>query len=277
MQKAQKIKAHILLVEDDERARLALGYRLHYDGYHVVQAADGKTAIDLLEQQEFQVVLTDIVLGDIDGIEVLHSARLQSYRPAVILLTGHGTLDTAIAALREGAYDYLQKPCADEDLLKCIESAVQHYNVEYHLTQAATLLTSIYGRPEAPPPPADTSSSYHPRRLPDIPNVVRNRSSFITIGKLCIGMSRDDVTFAGQPVPLTPIEYTLLRFLAEQQGNVCTFTEIARHTHRFELDNDEAQKLLKTHIRNLRKKLEPAYLINDRGTGYKLINPAEHA
>lgn len=132
---AEKQLTRILLVEDATNTRKLIGKLLETSGYHVTYATDGETAIDTLEKESFAVVLTDIVLGNVDGLEVLHAARGQSYRPVVVLLTGYGSIETSIAALRLGAYNYLIKPVQDEELLACIASAVEKYHQDRVLYQ----------------------------------------------------------------------------------------------------------------------------------------------
>jgi len=261
------MKPHVLLVEDDHMARLTLARRLQHAGYRVTQASDGETAIALLEEETFEVVLTDMVLGDVSGIDVLQAAKRQPDNPAVILLTGHGSLDTSLNAFRGGAYDYLLKPCPPDELLACVDRACQRYTTEQKLREAAMV---IYGHAGGKAPPdTETPSS---RGTPLASSPPRARS--ICIGELSIGKSRRDVFFQGEPVHLTPIEYALLRYLAETPGQSRKYGDIVFHTHGgCEMSNAEAQGLVKPHIHNLRKKLSSGYLRNDRGTGYMLVDP----
>lgn len=258
-----RMKPHILVVEDDQQTRITLARQLEYAGYRVTAAADGETAIDLVESETFDLVLTDIVMDDVSGIEVLHTARLQSYTPQVILLTGHGTMETALAAFRKGAYDYLLKPCEPEDLLHCVSQALKRRDAERQLQQAAAILTGHSMEHAQIPEHAPSSGSSHTHASP----------ANIHIGQLAIGSTRHDVWFRGQSVRLTPIEYTLLSYLVERSGNVCGFSEIVQYTHGFDVSDAEAQQLLKPHIHNLRAKLDPDYLVSHRGVGYTLINP----
>lgn len=252
------MKPHVLVVEDDRSARLTLARRLEYAGYRVTQAVNGEAALDLLEQHTFELILTDMVLGDVDGIEVLYTARLQAYQPAVILLTGHGSLDTSLAAFRNGAYDYLLKPCAMDELLSCIDRALQRRKAEQQLLEAVLTLAGKPLEPSSQPPAKQATLA-----LP------------LEIGDLTIGVSRRDTCFQGQPVQLTPIEYALLCCLAETPGESRSYQDIVRSTHQYEAENAEAQSLLKPHIHNLRKKLPAEYLRNDRGKGYMLVVPAD--
>lgn len=281
------MKPAILIVEDDTTTRVMLSRWLEHSGYHVTEAPDGETAFDLLEKGAFDVIVTDIVLGTIDGIEVLYTARLQPYQPEVILLTGYGSLDTCIAAVRAGAYDYLQKPCDEEELLRRIEGALQRRKteqqrrmVEQRLIETATLVSDIYQQSSSESHQRVPLASSSPRT--EEPTPYAETTNYATgyshplpyhIGELSIGKTRHDVIFKGQPIRLTPIEYTLLCYLAAKKGLVCRFSEMVYKTHGLNTTDADAQPLLKPHIHNLRKKLDSSYFINDRGIGYRLVNP----
>jgi DNA-binding response OmpR family regulator len=263
------MKARILVVEDDPGARLALTYRLQYDGYHVSEAENGETAIAKLKQQTFEIVLTDIVLGDVTGIEVLRVARNQPYRPVVILLTGHGSLNTSIAALREGAHDYLLKPCPHDKLLVCVAEAVKRYHNEKRLVQAANVIKDFYE------PTTDELEDLAKASGPTATSARQDTLPPLRVGALVIGSTRQEVIFNDAPVHITPIEFALLRCLAETPGTVRTYCDMVSQTHSLEASEADAQSLLKPHIRNLRHKIDPNYLVNDRGTGYMLVDPAK--
>ncbi len=278
----------ILIVEDDTTTRVMLARWLEHSGYHVTEAPDGETAFDLLEKEAFDIIVTDIVLGTIDGIEVLYTARLQPYQPEVILLTGYGSLDTCIAAVRAGAYDYLQKPCDEEELLRRIEGAMQRRKteqqrriIEQRLVETATLVSDIYQQASAEshqqrvPLAATSPATNQPHYAETTDSTGYSFSAPYHIRELSIGKTRHDVFFKGQPIRLTPIEYTLLCYLAAKKGLVCRFSEMVYKTHGLNTTNADAQPLLKPHIHNLRKKLDSSYFINDRGIGYRLVNPDE--
>lgn len=275
-------KAHILVVEDDRNMGIALTSWLQHAGYRVTQAPDGETAIDLMEQHVFDVVLTDLIMGSINGIEVLQTANLQAYRPEVIVLTGHGSLDTSLAALRARAYDYLLKPCNAEQVLACVEGAIQRRLSELQIRQAASALitaltnqqTQTTAHTPAPMPELVGSTADIP---PGVPGSSYQRGiQPMQVGELFLGDSRHEVLFRGKPVRLTPIEYTLLTFLAQQPGQMYRCRDIVHCTHGVDTNDTDAQTLLRSHIHNLRKKLDPAYLVNDRGSGYMLVNPDQN-
>jgi len=109
----------ILLVDDDHLIRQTLGPALEDQGWRVVTADSGETAVAALDRGEYDLVLTDLVMSGIDGLEVLRAARERHPACAVILLTGYGELRSAIEALRADADDYVLKPCnLDEILLR---------------------------------------------------------------------------------------------------------------------------------------------------------------
>ncbi len=101
----------ILVVDDDEDILELIERHLSNKGYEVVTAYDGEQALPLLEKVKFDLVITDLKMPKIDGMEVLSRVKEKDPNIEVVILTGHGTMDTVIEALRDGgAFDYLQKP-----------------------------------------------------------------------------------------------------------------------------------------------------------------------
>lgn len=261
------MKSSILIVEDDTTARILLEDVLTDAGYHVTAAPDGETAIALLRQQQYLVVLTDIRMRSVDGIQVLTAAKQHEHPPSVILLTGYGSLDTSIAALRAGADDYLLKPCEPTELLTCVAKAVQRRQEQQRQADAIQTIFNGLNQLRGGVQPLVSEAAPEPSISPEETN------RYIHIGHLTIDCFRHTATFNGQPLHLTPIEYALLLCLAEAQGRVVGYSEIIRRTHGISVDDMEAQTLIKPHIRNLRRKINPEYLSNVRGTGYVLAAP----
>jgi DNA-binding response OmpR family regulator len=255
------MEAHILVVEDDHDALRKIAYRLQYAGYRVTQAASGEQALELLKTSSFEVVLTDIVMDQVDGLTVMHAARQTNYRPAVVLLTGHGSLESCMDALRAGAYDYLLKPCSPEKLLTCIEGAVQRHTAEHQLRRVAHIL--------AGQPLHEVDSGVNSMGIPNSTET----ASPLSVGRLLVGHSRYDVWFNEQQIKVTPIEYTLLRYLAERTGASCSCSDIVQYTHGLTVDEGDAHALVKSHIQNLRKKIGREYLVKGEGRSYKLVVP----
>jgi DNA-binding NtrC family response regulator len=111
----------ILLVDDDDEVRRAIGQFLIGRGHHLQTASDGAEALRLMADRAPGLVLSDIQMPGMDGIAFLKAVRKQFPNMPVILMTGYATVETAIAALRNRAYDYLKKPIQFEELLACIE------------------------------------------------------------------------------------------------------------------------------------------------------------
>lgn len=114
----------ILLIEDDESLRRVMEYNLREDGYRVVTAADGRSGLERFQAQDVDLVLTDIRMPEMDGMEVL--TRLKTMQPdlPVIVLTAHGTIDSAVEAIKVGAFDYLTKPFSREQLRAAVRKAL---------------------------------------------------------------------------------------------------------------------------------------------------------
>jgi len=115
----------ILIAEDKESLRRVLAETLETEGYAVVEAEDGEKAIRKISEERFDLILTDLKLPKKDGMEVLRAARENSPSAAVVLMTAYGTIDVAVDAMKEGAYDFLSKPVDTNYLLMLIERAME--------------------------------------------------------------------------------------------------------------------------------------------------------
>ena len=115
----------ILVVDDDETIRGFLRDLLSANGHEVEAVPDARTAAEMLKSREFELVLTDLMLPDGDGMEVLRMARARPYEPEVLVITAYGTIDSAVEAVRAGAFDYLTKPIATQKLLLTVDRAVE--------------------------------------------------------------------------------------------------------------------------------------------------------
>ena len=120
-------RPHKILVVDDERgARMALEVPLRMSGYDVVAATCGREALALGEDKRFDVVLTDIYMPDITGLEVVREFRRLSPDTKVIAVTAQGSLEVAMQALEEGAFDFIAKPFNIDEVLALVSRAAQH-------------------------------------------------------------------------------------------------------------------------------------------------------
>jgi len=139
------IKNHsILLVDDDLFILKGIGKNLERQGYHVTPADSGERAVELLEKTTFDLVLTDLVMEQIDGIRVLKKAKELNSEIMVIILTGYGNMDSAIDALRLGADDYLTKPCEPVEILFRVEHCLEKLEHKRKLKQAEEALRKAH-------------------------------------------------------------------------------------------------------------------------------------
>jgi DNA-binding NtrC family response regulator len=120
------MSATVLVVDDDLIVQDSVKCLLDTDGYEVTTAATGEEALSRLARQGFDVVVSDIKMPGLTGLDVLERSRMLSPRPGIVLMTGYATLDTAIEALRRGASDYLLKPFEVDDLRLGVQRALHH-------------------------------------------------------------------------------------------------------------------------------------------------------
>src|SRR6202162_2091508 len=128
---------HILIVDDEAEIRESLGEILKEDGYAVTSTASASEAMVLLRDASYDVLLLDIWLPDRDGLEVLTEIRSLEIEntPEVIIISGHGTIETAVRATKLGAFDFLEKPLSIDKTLIVVKNAIEskklrHENVD---------------------------------------------------------------------------------------------------------------------------------------------------
>lgn len=115
----------ILLVDDHKTFRDSLAKVLNGEGYRVFAATDGEEALDILRQEHINLILSDLKMPKMDGVELLRVAKTLHPEVEVILITGFGTVDTAVTAMKDGAFDYIQKPFKPRDIIKLVRKALE--------------------------------------------------------------------------------------------------------------------------------------------------------
>jgi len=116
---------NVLLVDDHKPFRDSLAKVLEGEGFRVFPASDGEEALDFLRNEFIHLILTDLKMPRMDGVELLKVAKTIRPEVEVILITGYGTVDTAVTAMKEGAYDYIQTPFKPREILKLVRKAVE--------------------------------------------------------------------------------------------------------------------------------------------------------
>jgi DNA-binding NtrC family response regulator len=134
-------KYSILLVDDEDSILMSVKTYLEDDGYQVTTALSGDKAVAMIKgDYHFDLIITDLMMDGIDGIGVLKEAKQLHPNILVMILTGYGSLDTAVDALRLGAFDYMQKPCNKDELLVRTKRCVDHLMLNRRIKAFETFL-----------------------------------------------------------------------------------------------------------------------------------------
>lgn len=254
-------KAQVLIIDDEAAERITLGEALRLENYRVTLAASGEEALSLIKEEvPFDLVILDLKLPGIDGLQVLEALHEAQPELVVILITGYATLETAIEALRKGAYDYLLKPCPVEEIIATARKGLSELEKERH---RQTLLAQLQ----------DTV-----QELASVEDHIGNSTdqssdATLQVADIRLDRSKHLVTRGEQPIDLTPTEFRLLECLMQQVDNVQTPQQLIRCAQGYETDAMGARSIIRVHIRRLRTKLEPVpadprYIVNIRGIGY---------
>lgn len=262
----QKHMARIIVVDDEATARISLAEILRLEGYEIATAASGEEALSLLAKSDpFDLMVLDLKMPGMDGLQVTRVAHEQYPGMGIILLTAFGTLETAIQAIRQGAHDYLLKPSSVPEILESVRKGLvkrkqeqQRHQLVNQLQQTLSQLATVEGTEEI-----EGTASSQPSRFIQIRDVVVDRQKHI-------------VTLRGQPLDLTPTEFKILVCLMETPDRVWSPQELVRRAQGYETDAWGARAIVRVHIRRLRKKMEkdpsdPRYIVNMRGVGYMFI------
>ena len=176
MPSVQLPKTEALIVDDDVRARELLSEFCRAQGFEVATAHDGRAAISAITRDpaQFAVIITDLHLPGADGFEVLRAARDANPSAYVVMITGYASIDSAVRAVREGAYDYLAKPFA----LGQLEVVLKRIRDRMALEQENRELTKLVGVREASGTPSDLGWRLQAieERLAHIEALLRTRS-----------------------------------------------------------------------------------------------------
>ncbi|MDY0020282.1 MAG: response regulator transcription factor [Anaerolineae bacterium] len=263
-------ETRILVVDDEAAERITLGEVLRLEGYRVMLASSGEEALAIVQKEApFDMVILDLRLPGLDGIQVLDTIHKANPDTVAILITGYGTLETAIQAMRKGAYDYLLKPCPVDEILATVRHGLAELDKDRHRRGLVEQLqTTVRELMET----EDGVSEPEP--------VVENR--FLQIGEVTLDQAKHLVTLKGHRVDLTPTEFRLLECLMKRVDQVCTPQDLVQCAQGYEADAWGARSIVRVHIRRLRSKLEPdparpRYILNVRGVGYMFGSKPEQA
>jgi DNA-binding response OmpR family regulator len=247
----------ILVVDDEEGIRYFLERFLTREGYQVTTASSGETALACLASAEFDVVLLDLKMKGIGGLDVLADLRQRWPATSVIILTAHGSLESAVEALRCGAHDYLFKPCKTLDLRESIRTGLIKRQEQLQLRRVPT------GPMGPEPPPRAPGSPPHPDR-------------FLQHGGLIVDSIRHVITLDGVLLELSPTEFDLLAYLVSEAPRVVPPQELIREVQGYTSDAQEASETIRSHVYHIRHKMQAvsgrSVVLTVRGIGYTLTD-----
>ncbi|HKV59114.1 MAG TPA: response regulator transcription factor [Ktedonobacteraceae bacterium] len=234
-------KTTILTADDDPQLLRLMTRNLEFEGYEVVAASDGQQALAHIESQPFDLVLLDVMMPKMDGFTVCQRVREFSSVP-IIIVTARGQDQDKVRGLDLGADDYLTKPFSVEELLARVRAVLRRSQI------------------------ASKEGAQGPQ-------------STATTGELTIDYTQHLVTLAGKEMTLTPTEYAILAYLAQNMGRIVTQDLLLEHVWGSEYLGES--HMLQVNINRLRRKLEvdpsqPRYILTKVGVGYSLASLPNH-
>ncbi|MBW8011724.1 MAG: response regulator transcription factor [Chloroflexi bacterium] len=253
------MKGKILIVDDEEASRRSLKEILRLEGYTVSALASGKEAVEVLNNDEFDMMLLDLKMPGMSGLEVLDQAVQITPNTKIIMLTAHGSLESAIEALRQGAHDYILKPAAPNDIIASVErgisSSSESERKRHLLEQMEASLQEL-------------------KDAEGIETTIENTRSMFTLGdNIKVDLERREIWQGDEKVSLTPTEGKLMKVLLENRGRVLSHRELVLLVQGYQTTDWEAPEIMRPLVSRLRRKLATFsgggdWIVNVRGTGY---------
>ncbi|RRN71930.1 DNA-binding response regulator [Peribacillus simplex] len=227
------MKQRILVVEDEIQIATILKIELEYEGYEVLVAHTGKSGLEAALQENLDLVLLDVMLPELNGIEVLRRIRNENSLLPIILLTARNITMDKVAGLDQGANDYITKPFEIDELLARIRSAIRHNSITA--------------------------------------NALREEETILSIKDLFINLDTREVKRGDSSIALTPKEFDLLIYLLSNKNKIVTRENILMNVWGYEYEGET--NVIDVYIRHLRKKTEegfsdPTIIQTVRGIGY---------
>ncbi len=248
---------HILVVDDEVAMRATLTEILEGEGYQVTAVENGEMALEQLRQNAMDLILLDLKMEGMDGLQVTEAA--QQIRPdtVIVMLTAHGTLESAITAMRQGAHDYLLKPVSVPEIVGAVERGLQHRTQSLRQRDLITLMQRAIQELQVPGGVAASEAD----------------DRFLQSRSVTLDLQRHVATADGNMLDLTLTEFKLLSYLMQRADEVIAPRDLVLAVQGYEADEHEARAIIRVHIRRLRQKLEPdpdtpTYVLNVRGVGY---------
>lgn len=261
------ITGHILIIDDEPALRKTMARILQNAGLEVTTAESAEQGIDYLKSTEFDMILTDLRMPGMQGLEALKHIHANYPNLPVILFTAQPDVNSAVDALRHGATDYLLKPIKPEVMIERTRAILLERQREKRkreiLLKIESLQNELKGLEEGSQPEKASQPSTEKER-------------YLKRGAIVIDLHARRVLINDEPRNTPPTSFDYLLVLARHAPNVVDFQTLVTEAQGYQTDLREAQELTKWHIHQLRQIMEkdarnPVYLLNVRGTGYRLV------
>lgn len=240
--------ARLLIVDDEPHIRSALSKALSLLGYMVDEADGGVAALARLQEKEYDLMVLDMRMPDMDGTEVMQQVRQFQPELLIIILTGHASLENAIAAIKSEAVDYLLKPVSTHEIAEAVQRALYKRSERLHQRHLVQVIGDALDALRQTDPTCAASDG----REKDSPRFRRVRP-------LTLDYQKRLVIIEGQPdqtLQLTEGETAVLARLMARPDEVISCEELVRQAWGEDLKENEAQSVVRPHIFRLRRKLE---------------------
>ena len=227
----------ILIIEDEPALQETLSYNLEREGYQVTAEGNGAKALEIAQEIQPDLILMDIMLPGLDGIEITRMLRPRMNVPIIMLTARDDEIDRVLG-LEIGADDYLTKPFSMRELLARVKAQLRRVRLMHEELNSQSKTTEM----------------------------------LLTFGNLKIDQTRHEASINGEVIPLKPQEYALLLHLMENQGQVLSRDQLLEQVWGWDFSG--GSRTVDVHIRWLREKIEPdpsnpTRIITVRGTGYR--------
>lgn len=257
----------LLIVDDEETMRQSMVELLRLEGYQTATAVNGTDAIRQLNERNeshpqapFDLIVLDLKMPGVDGSEVLRHASAVSPDTQVILLTAHGSLQSAIEALQHGAHDYILKPASPEKLIKSVKEGLkkraghlQRNAAMYQLEESIQALRSFNNKKKNG---GNITPGLHRTEGSEPPgSLVHSGEKIWITPDIYLNIPEREIQSSTVTVTLTPNETRLLITFVKEINRVFSHQELVQHVQGYEVEANDAPKIIRPVICRLRQKL----------------------
>lgn len=269
--------ARLLIVDDERAIRESMSEVLRQHGYHVDVAASGPEALQQLSAATYDLMLLDMLMPGMHGVEVMRRARALRGDLLIIVLTAHATVESAIAAVKADVVDYMLKPCSADDLKATVARALQERARQLrrqHMLKLVGEAMNMLSEPETAEPAGPIEP---PGPIGPAQPIGRPPADILHVGPVSLDRQKRYVTLEHDPlnpIELTENEAAVLEIMMQQPDRVLSLSQLASAALGYQgMDKWTVESVVRSCIFRLRQKIEPApdgpqLICTVRGRGY---------